>query len=1019
MEFRLLGPVEVWSARRQVPLGGAKPRALLAALLLNPGRVVTRERLIEAIWAQDPPSTAKALLNTYVASLRRAFGEAGLTTVIVSHRVGYLSEISPYSLDKDVFERRVAEGRDAAREGSSRTAGEIFRGALSLWRGPALGGVGDSFLRAEVDRLEELRMAVIEERVAADLAAGQDESLIEELTELVALHPGRERLRRDLMVAMYRAGRQSDALSVYQQGRRILIGELGVEPGPELRYVQASILRSDPALLNGVQRAASLPRQLPSPVPDFTGRMEEMATLRDHLTQPAAMPLCVISGQGGVGKSALALQAASQIASFYPDGQLHIELRGTTEAPLTPEEVLGRLLRELEPPGTPLPGTLEERAGRYRTLLAGRRKLVVLEDAASESQVRPLLPGSQGCGVIVTSRNRLAGLAGAVFIDLGLLPAQSAFELLSQITGQERINADADAAWRVVHQCGGLPLALRIAGSRLVSRRQWSVARLADRLADEHRRLDELAVGDQKVRAGIALSYQLLPESAKTALRRFGLLGLPRFTPWIAAAAMEADLDEAERVLEQLVDASLADMVEADGEDQIHYRLHDLIRLFAKERALAEETAAERTVMVTRVLGSWLWLVQQLSQAVPTGMIPIRAMTGLTPPVDAEVVRVMLADPHAWIRREEEALIVAVELAAAMDLDEIAVELASALAAVAFEGSQYVLDNPFVSWQRTHQAALAVARRMDNTVGEAKLLAGLGQLAYERDLYAEARGHLSQALSLFQAADDIRGEATTLAALGAACREQGYLPEALHFLGKAEEYWVDLGDSAAVAHVKRLAGTVHLDRGDYAAAWAALSAALSLYVEVGNRRGEGMTLRSMSMYHRARGELDSAEELCERALEIFRDLGDRLLVSYCRRSLAKTRVRLMRCEEAREPLEEALVTMRTLHDRWGEACTLRTLGELYLAEGRLYQAKSHLEESLRLWETLRISLFRARTLRDLALVHRALGDDSTAEVVRKEALEIFRLHGAREYGESGAVIGRETVTAFLQSPVGS
>ncbi|MEV0390745.1 BTAD domain-containing putative transcriptional regulator [Nonomuraea sp. NPDC050643] len=1000
MEFRLLGPVEVWSEDGQVPLGGAKPRALLAALLLDAGRVVPRERLIGAMWDEDPPSTARQILHTYVASLRRAFTGAGLPPVIVSHRVGYLAEVPPQSLDKLVFERHVAEARGAAKEGAHLKAGELFRAALALWRGAALGGIGDSFLRTEADRLEELRLAVIEERVAADLAAGQDEQLIEELGELVALHPGRERLRRDLMMALYRAGRQADALAVYQHGRRVLLDELGIEPGPELRRVQAAILRSDPALLHAARPAARLPRQLPPPVPDFTGRAEELAALCEHLTKPDTMPLCVISGQGGAGKSALALQAAHQVAGTYPDGQLHIELRGTSETPATPEEVLGRLLRELEPPGTPLPGTLEERAGRYRTLLAGRRKLVVLEDASSESQVRPLLPGAHGCGVIVTSRNRLAGLAGAAFLDLGLLPAQAAFDLLARITGAERIIADPDAAWRVVGQCGGLPLALRVAGARLASRRQWTVARLADRLADEHRRLDELAVGDQEVRASIGLSYRLLPEPARTALRRLGLLGLPHFGVWIAAAATETGLDEAEQVLEQLVDASLVDMAETDATGQIRYRLHDLIRLFAAERAVAEEPEPARTAAVTRVLGGWLWLVQQLDAERPTGVIPRRAAGGLAYPLAEEMARAVLADPPAWIRREEEALVVAVELAATMDLDEIAVELAAALSSVAFEGSQYVFDNPFTTWNRTHRAALAVARRMDNALGEAKLLAGLGQLSYERDLFAESREYLGQALSLFRTAKDARGEATVLAALGAACREQGYLPEALHFLGGAEQSLAGLADPQALAHVKRLAGTVYLERGDYPAAQAALATALSLYQEAGNRRGEGLVLRNLSLYHRARGELDTSLELAERALASFLDLGDRFMVAYCRRSLGKTLTRLGRHDEARRLLKESLDVSRTIRDRWGEACTLRTLGELHLAEGRLYQAKERLEESLALWETLRIDLFRGRTLRDLALVHQALGEDALAGSLRSEAQEIFRLHDAREYGES-------------------
>ncbi|MDA0635457.1 BTAD domain-containing putative transcriptional regulator [Nonomuraea sp. MCN248] len=1010
MELRLLGPVEVWNGERQIRLGGAKPRALLAALLLDAHRVVTVERLMEAIWQDEPPPTARGVLQTYVASLRRAFTAAGLPNVIGSHRVGYIAEIPADALDKEVFERLVDQGRQAARGGEHGEAADLFRTALALWRGPALGGIGDTFLRAEAARLEELRMTVVEERITADLFAGQDASLIDELTELIAAHPVRERLRRDLMITLYRAGRQADALAVYQQGRQVLIDELGIEPGPELRQAHESILRSDPALLAGRSARETTapprpdepkpppPRQLPSPPPDFTARTAELAELRDRLTEPGTMPVCVVFGPGGVGKSALALRAAHEIAHLYPDGQLHLELRGTSEAPATPLEVLGRVLRELEPGASP-PGTLEECAARYRTLLADRRKLVVLDDAAAERQVRPLLPGAPGCGVIVTSRNRLAGLAGATVLDLGLLPDEAALELLEQVAGAERIAADPDAALRIVRQCGGLPLALRICGARLASRRQWSVARLADRLADEQRRLDELAVGDQEVRAGIALSYDLLPPEARTALRHLGLLGLPYFPVWVAAVAMESSLDEAEDVLDHLVDTSLASVLDIDATGRARYRLHDLVRLFARERALAEEPEPERTAMVRRVLGGWLWLVERLSEAVPTGGIPRRASLGLAHPVEEEVARTALAHPHDWFRGQEEALIVAVELAAAMDLDDIAVDLAAALSSVAFEGSQYVFDNPFAAWHRTHEAALAVARRMDNALGEATLLAGLGHLYYERDHFAESRECLSQALSLFRSARDHRGEATTLAALGAACREQGYLPESLHFLGRASRLWTDLADDAALAHVNRLAGSVHVERGEYPAAWADLTAALSLFQKVGSRRGEGLTVRTMSLYHRARGDLDQAEELSTQALAIFRDLGDRLMEAYCMRTLAKTWLRQGRFDAARRDLDDALTTIQALNDRWGEACTLRVLGELDLAEGRLYQARSRLTESLALWETLRAALFRARTLRDLAHVYEALGDDDSAKAALAEAMEIFRLHEAREYRE--------------------
>ncbi|MFC6085275.1 AfsR/SARP family transcriptional regulator [Sphaerisporangium aureirubrum] len=997
MEFRLLGPVEAWNGGRQAHLGGAKPRALLTALLLDRGRIVAVERLMEVVWGENPPPTARAVLQTYVASLRRSLEGAGMTPVIVSHRVGYLAEVPADALDLLVFERRVDEGRLAVQEGRHAQARESFRAALALWRGPALGGIGDSFLRAEAVRLDEFRLTVVEERVTAELAMGQGEELLDELAALVALHPARERLRRDLMVALYRANRQADALTVYREGRQVLVEELGIEPGPELRQAHEAILRSDPALLTPAR--GRRPRQLPPPPADFIGREDEIATLRAALLRPEAMPICVISGAGGMGKSALALRVAHEVAGLFPDGQLHVELRGTSDAPAGPEEVLGRLLRELDPATTRLPATLEDRAGRYRTLLANQRKLVVLDDAATEAQVRPLLPGGSGSAVLVTSRNRLVGLAGATFVELGVLPSDTAVDLFARIAGEGRVAAEHEAADAIVRLCGRLPLAIRIAGARLASRRQWPLARLLNRLADERRRLDELTVGDQQVRAGISLSYALLPPRARTALRRLGLLGLPSFPAWVAASALETDVDEAERILEDLVDVSLVDVEGVDPIGQLRYRLHDLIRLFAKERALAEDDAAARNAVVARVLGGWIWLVERINEAAPPYLISVPASYRLARPVDDEVMRLVVADPHAWFRGEQEALIAGVELAAASNLDDLAVELTAALACTAFGGHQYVFDDPFASWHRTHEAALSAARRMDNALGEATLLAGLGQLHYERDLFAESRAYLSQALSMFRAAKDSRGEGAALAALGAACREQGYLPEALHFLDRARELLTGHDDASALGHVRRLAGTVRLEIGDYPAAWSDLEEALALFTAAGSRRGQGLTLRSMSLYHRARGEAGRAEELARRALAVFQAADDRMMEAYCVRALAKALLRQGRFDEAREPLRESLTLLRTLQDSFGEACTLRTLGELHLAEGRLYQAKECLEESLRIWERLRAALFRARTLRDLAGVHEALGDAATAETTRAEAVEVFRLHGSREYGE--------------------
>ena len=996
MKFRLLGPVEADSSAGPVTLPGGKPRALLAALLLERGRTVLAERLISVIWGENPPNTARAVLQTYVATLRRTLDDAGLPPIITSSRQGYRAEVPDEVLDVRVFERLVEQGRQSARHGNHAEARESLRAALALWRGPALGRIGESFLRAEAARLDELRLTVTEELIDADLAAGQGSQLLAGLTELVARHPTRERLRGGLMIALYRAGRQTDALEVYESGRRALADELGIDPGPELRRVHESILRCDAALLPTV--ASRTPRQLPSPPSDFTGREAEIEALRTALVRRAKMPIGVISGAGGVGKSTLAHRVAHEIAEHFPDGQFHLDLHGSTAGPVTTEEMLGRVLRDFDPMTT-VPGSLDERVARYRTLLAGTRTLVVLDDAANEAQVRPLLPGSPGCAVLVTSRNRLLAPAGATFVELGVLPADTAVDLFTRIVGADRSATEPAAAAEITRLCGQLPLAIRIAGARLVSRRQWSLSRLANRLAREQHRLDELAVGDQQVRASIKLSYELLPEPARAALRRLGLLGLPHLPAWVAAAALDTDLDDAERVLEDLVDVSLLEIDGVDPLGLMRYRLHDLVRLFALERAMEEESPKERAATVERVLGGWIWLVERIDETMPPLQPSIQPTFRLGRPVDPEITRRVVASPHEWFRAEETALTAAVELAAAMDLDVIAVELATALSGAAFGGHHRILDDPFGSWQRTHDAALTAARRNDNALGEATLLAGLGQLYYERDDYPRSRAHLSQAQSVFRAAGDARGEATTLAALGAACREQGYLPEALHFLDRAARMWAGLAEPAGMGHVHRLTGTVRLEMGDYPETYTALSAARTLFVAAGSRRGEGLTLRSLSLYHRALGEWAQAEEFARAALAIFEQTEDRILVAYSERALGKALLRRGDSATALRLTEHALEVCRTLADSFGQACTLRVAGEIHLADGRLYQAKDCLEDSLRRWTDLQTELFRARTLHTLAGVHNALGDASASRRMTAEAMETFRTYGAREYAE--------------------
>lgn len=982
MEFRLLGPVEARTGDGVLPLGGTKIRTLLAALLLPAGRVVSTDRLIDVIWDDDPPPTARALVQTYVSALRRVLP----ADVIETRAPGYLARIDPDSLDRNRFDALVARGRAAARDGRHAEASETLRAAAALWRGPALSGVRSAGLAAEAARLDEQRLTVTEERISADLALGRADELCAELSVLVGQHPTRESLRAQLMTALYRSGRAADALAVYRQGREILVEELGIEPGPELTRLHESILRGEPRSPAGETR---VPAQLPPDAADFTGR-DAPTTQLIHLLEQSVVG--VISGPGGVGKSALAVHVAHRVASAYPDGVLHVDLRGMSASPASPAEVLGRFLRAFDVDPSAIESSLDERMNQYRSLLAERRVLVVLDDAANEQQVRPLLPGSPRCGVLITSRNRLPGLAGARLLELDMLSQQEATTLLARVVGDDRVVAAPDAAAEIVSSCGRLPLAVRIAGARLASRRHWSAQLLARRLGDERRRLDELWAGDQQVRATIEMSLPGLDPRARTVLRRLGQLGPSDFPCWVVAALLDTDPDDAETVVEQLVDAHLVDYTYVDRAGQIRYRLHDLVRIYAREQAERHESHADQVAVTTRVTDGWLarldGLRGHIADRVTSGCIPLWLPSRDMPGGEA------ITDPRGWLDVEQTSLVLAVERAAALDLDDTAVRLASLVCA-----SSYPLNNVHELWQRAHEAALGAARRAGNRLGEAVLIAALGQFRYEQDRYPEARKHLSEALALFRDLGHLRGEAATLTALGLACREQGYLPEARHFLELAMAACAVLDDDGAIGHCSRIAGSVYLEQGAIEEANASLGRALDAYRRAGSCRGTALTLRTIGLVHRAAGRLDEAEQVLSRATGIFHRLGDVKLEGFSARALAKTHLRMGRLDQALAVLEPLLVSDRNGRDRWAEAMTLRTLGELHLSAGRLDKADACLHGALEIFRSLEMPLFAARTQRDIAELLDARGRHAAAEATRREALETFRAYGAREVAE--------------------
>jgi DNA-binding SARP family transcriptional activator/tetratricopeptide (TPR) repeat protein len=1013
----VFGGVKVLVDGEPVLLPGVKAQILLATLMIEHGRLVPVNRIVDIIWADAPPATARALVQTYVSLLRQAFNRRGIHNVITTRAMGYALHLPDGSFDRDEFSRLASAGRVALGDDPA-SAADLFRAALTLWRGPALAGLRETGLAPAAVGLDEMRIAVIEQAASVELDLGRHVSLLPDLNSWVAEHPTNERLRGHLMTALYRAGRQSEALACFRVGRAVLRDELGLEPTEQLVSLHRAILVNDDDLLQKVshirrvdsnpdgrdQHSLGVPAQLPHDPADFTGRRALTTKVLDSTkVRDGRTPMSVITGPGGSGKSAFAVHVAHQLAGTFSDGQLFAELRGMDDVAADPFDVLGRFLRALGADPSLHAETTEERGQQFRSLVAGRRMLFVFDDVADERQVRPLLPGSAGCAVIMTSRHRLSGLAGTSLIELGVLELHEAMDLMGVIAGSARIAAEPAAAREIARYCGFLPLAVRIAGARLASRPQWPVRLLADRLSDERRRLDELVTADLAVRATVALSLRGLPIEAVRGLYLMAYFGVPDFTAPMLGWMLDVPLSTATDLAEILVDARLIEFVGVAA-GTVRYRLHDLVRIFSRERAEAIETPAALTAAVARAVGAWLSLVSSIETEVPSGRSRWQYELSTLHPVEEEVLRGVLAAPWSWLEAELEALVAGVERAAAIGLDELAFQVAaSRCVAELGVGNRY--DVRF----RVIDAALTAARLAGKPRAAAILLAELGQLRYDQDRYAEARQMLLEALHEFRESGDDAGVAAVLTDLGASCRESGQLVEALHFLVQARDMWRRIGDDSGIGHSLRLAGSVRLEQGDFSGAESDLADAVIAYRRLGSRRGLAQTLRTIGLVRRAQNRLIEAETVLVEADRIVSELDDRLMMAHTARALAKTWIRMDRLDLALPKAQQSLRTAVGTGDRWGEGSALRVLGEFWLAAGKLAAAEESLRAAIAIWNTLALPLMRARATRDLASVYERRGEVAIAAQMRNEALDVFRDYGSREFQEMQAA------TAELQN----
>jgi DNA-binding SARP family transcriptional activator len=595
MEFRILGPVGLWSDGVELQLRGSKQRTMLAALLLARQRVLSDSQLGEMLWGKKVPKTYQAQIYTYVSRLRQHLPDG---IQVVRQGPGYFLRIGPALFDYREFERLSRAGRNALRRASYDEAAELLRAALSLWRGPTLTDVTELLAEVERPRIEEDRMEALECRIEAELTLGRHDQLLSELVGLVGAHPLRERIRALMMVALYRSDRRGEAFATYREGCQLLAEELGVDPGPTLRAAYQALLTEDIGRIGPHPAGQSItvagqparPAMLDPDIPDFVARAEQLETITSALrTDPATVtprhPVTVVSGMCGVGKTTLALHAANLCRDEFPDGQLFADLRGSTGRPLPPAEALAKMLGAFGFAAETLPAELDQRVHLYRGILANRRVLVVLDDAASEEQVRPLLVGEPRCRVLVTTRYPLTTLSGQHTVHVVPFDAREGMTMLTQIVGAVRAAAEPAAAERIVDSCAGLPLAIRIAGTRLDMKRHWSFARLTGQL-DGESRLNTLRLGHLDVRDRVARGIRILDRQARTALLR---LALPAFRHSVTSAVLGVSDAVGEQITEHLLDLHLLDHAGVDETGSHMYRFHDLVLLVARELAAQEE----------------------------------------------------------------------------------------------------------------------------------------------------------------------------------------------------------------------------------------------------------------------------------------------------------------------------------------------------------------------------------------------------------------------------------------------
>ena len=955
-EFCLLGPLTVRGSGAAVPVPQRRQRALLAVLLLQPGHAFSAARLAELLWGPgEPPPSAEATVRNYVKRLRRAFAVAGLDRIVTSPG-GYLIRVEPGELDITVMQQALAAAHDAARQGDWQQASHQAGAALRLWRGDPLADVDLPELAAEAGRLAELRLQAHELRAEAGLNLGRHAELLPELRQLAAASPLRERLHGLLILALYRSGRRADALAAYQAARDLLVHELGSEPGPELQALHRLVLSDDPALTAPGPSAAGgpvdmpagreAPRQLPAAVGGFTGRAAELAALTGHLSARAgasaqAMVISAIGGTAGVGKTALAIRWAHQVAGQFPDGQLYVNLRGYDPGqPMSPAEALAGFLAALGVPGPQIPADLDGRTAAYRSALAGRRALIVLDNARDTEQVRSLLPGESGCLVLVTSRDALAGLVardGARRVLLDVLSPDDAVALLRELIGQ-RVVAEPHAAARLADSCCQLPLALRVAAELAAARPELTLATLAAEL-DGQGWLDALEAGGDPataVRAVFSWSCSHLSGGAARAFRLAALHPGADFDAHAVAALTETSHQEAIRALAELVRASL---IQQAGTGRCS--MHDLLRAYAAELATAQETDNDRRDALTRLLDHYLYTARGVAGA----LFPVDTPVLDDVPGGARgLVFKDTAAARAWMDAEQANLIAVGAYAAGHGWPGHAISLSNSLFRY-LEAGGFLADALLI-----HRAAVRAATLAGDRAAEAGAMHNIGTVYVTLGRYGEAEQHLEYALGLSHEVGDRHNELRVLLNLS----------------------------------------QLYLFNGDYSNAAVSCQRALELSRATGDQAREARSLLLLGRLAIRQGRYRQAVTWLLEAGEVSRQAGDRVCLLFSLFSLGEAEVRYGHCRPARGHLQEARTTARQAGHTLAEARITGILGFADLREGHYRRAAQLLQEALAECQQTGTAAAEADVLCWLGELNLRLGHPAQAAAQYQRALDIYR-----------------------------